>query len=97
MAKSIHRDEYRRIIEELRARREALGLTQTALAHRLDRSQQWVSLLEGGSRRLDIVEYVELCGALETDPLEGLQTLILRLRQLPKRRVKTSRIRRVAQ
>lgn len=80
MPKSIHRAEYRRIIDTLRDRREALGLTQTALARSLRRFQQWVSLLECGDRRLDVVEYVEICTALALDPQELLASLMNRLR-----------------
>lgn len=80
MPKSIHRAEYRRIIDTLRDRREALGLTQSALARSLRRSQQWVSLLERGDRRLDVVEYVELCAALSLNPHDMLDSLMSRLK-----------------
>lgn len=80
MPKSIHRAEYRRLIEALRAMREAQGLTQAEFARSLRRSQQWVSLLEGGSRRLDVVEYVELCLALNTDPHALLDSVISRVK-----------------
>lgn len=91
MPKSIHRTEYRRTIEELRARRELLGMTQAKLASRLRRTQQWVSLLESGGRRLDIVEYVELCQALDLDPLASLRELMARLRRLPESRSRTEK------
>ncbi|MBL8298487.1 MAG: helix-turn-helix transcriptional regulator [Rhodanobacteraceae bacterium] len=80
MPKSIHRAEYRRIIDTLRDHREAQGLTQTGLATLLGRSQQWVSLLERGDRRLDVVEYVELCAALDLDPHVLLDMLIAKLK-----------------
>ena len=79
MPKSIHQAEYRRIIDTLREAREVLGVTQVELAKSLRRSQQWVSLLERGDRRLDIVEYLELCSALGLDPHELLDVLVAKL------------------
>ncbi len=68
MTKTIYREEYRQVVSQLRKAREAVGLSQAALALRLGRNQQWVSLMESGSRRLDIIEFAEVCLALGTDP-----------------------------
>lgn len=72
MAKTIYREEYRELVNRLRGAREALNLSQTDLAQRLGRNQQWVSLMESGSRRLDVVEFAEVCLALDVDPLGTL-------------------------
>lgn len=69
MAKTIYRTEYRLVVNRLREAREALGISQTELAMRLGRNQQWVSLMESGSRRLDVIEFVEVCHSLELDPV----------------------------
>ena len=53
MAKTIHRDDYRRPIEQLKDRREALGLNQTAMATAMGWSQQTYSAIESGTRRID--------------------------------------------
>lgn len=49
---------YRRFLRRLRAAREAAGLTQEEVARKLGkgRDQSWVSKVEKGTRRLDIVE-----------------------------------------
>lgn len=72
MSKTIYRAEYRQVVDGLRQAREALGVTQVELALRLGRNQQWVSLMESGSRRLDVIEFAEVCLALEADPLAML-------------------------
>lgn len=56
------------MVSRLREAREAAGLSQTSLALALGRNQQWVSLMESGSRRLDVIEFAEVCLALGTDP-----------------------------
>ncbi|MFT3761282.1 MAG: helix-turn-helix transcriptional regulator [Pseudoxanthomonas sp.] len=68
MTKTIYREEYRQVVSRLREAREAIGLSQASLALHLGRNQQWVSLMESGSRRLDIIEFAEVCLALGTDP-----------------------------
>ncbi len=72
MTKTIYRAEYREVVDGLRQAREALGVTQVELASRLGRTQQWVSMMESGSRRLDVIEFAEVCLALEADPLAML-------------------------
>lgn len=68
MAKSIYDDEYRRLIGMLKAERLAAGLTQQQVADRLGRPQSFVAKVEGCERRLDVVEFVNLCRALGVDP-----------------------------
>jgi transcriptional regulator with XRE-family HTH domain len=48
------------------ARRDA-GLTQVALAKKLGRPQSFVSKLERGERRLDVIEFLEVARALSLD------------------------------
>jgi len=51
----------------VRKRREA-ALTQTELAKRLGKPQSYVAKYEGGERRLDVVEFLAVCRALDVDP-----------------------------
>lgn len=51
------------------ARREA-GLTQRDLAQILKRPRSFVSRIETGERRLDVVEFVAVAKALKIDPEE---------------------------
>lgn len=61
MGKSIHRGEYRTLVELLREQRELAGVTQTELSKALRRSQSFVSDVERGQRRLDLVELRDVC------------------------------------
>ncbi len=62
-AKSIHKSEYLVLLRRLRALRTAAGLTQVALSAALQRPQSYVSDVERGSRRMDLLQLRELCNA----------------------------------
>jgi transcriptional regulator with XRE-family HTH domain len=61
----------------IRARKNA-DLTQHELAKRLRRPQSFVAKYEGGERRVDVVEFIEICKAIEADPHKLLKALIQR-------------------
>lgn len=56
MTKTIHRKEYSALIEVVRDARLAAGLTQAQVSNKLGRSQSFISDVETGKRRLDLVE-----------------------------------------
>jgi len=66
-----HDERYLKAIETLRAARKSARLTQTELAVKLGRRQQFVSKYESGERRLDIIEFLDVAKALEM-PVETL-------------------------
>lgn len=53
--------------------RKGSGLTQADLAERLGRPQSFVSKYERGERRLDLIEFCDVCRALRVDPVEFLR------------------------
>jgi len=57
------------------ARREA-GLTQTEVAERLGTPQSFVAKYEGGERRLDVIEFLQVAAALGADPIRLLRALV---------------------
>lgn len=63
-SKTIYRDDYRKLVERLRDRRETLGLSQSELARALGWPQQRISAVEAGARRLDVIEFFQLTAAL---------------------------------
>ncbi|MES1195839.1 MAG: helix-turn-helix transcriptional regulator [Steroidobacter sp.] len=67
MSKTIHRPEYRALIELLRQRREEAGLTQAQCSKAMNRTQSFMSDVENGSRRLDVIQLFDLCDALDVD------------------------------
>jgi len=54
--KSIYTDEYAAVLRLLKAARKRSGVTQVELAERLGQTQSFVSKVERGDRRLDIVQ-----------------------------------------
>lgn len=60
-----HDERYLKAIEALRAARKQARLTQTELALKLGRRQQFVSKYESGERRLDIIEFLDVAKALD--------------------------------
>lgn len=62
-AKSIHKDEYSVLLRRLRALRTTAGMTQVDLSAALQRPQSYVSDVERGSRRMDLLQLRELCNA----------------------------------
>ena len=67
MPKTLHRPENTILRTQLRAAREAAGLTQIDLSDAIGKSQTFVSDVERGVRRLDTVELWEICRAMGLD------------------------------
>jgi transcriptional regulator with XRE-family HTH domain len=68
MQKSVHTKEYKALRAELRAIREAAGLSQRDLAARLKVPHSWVAKVEAGERRIDLVEFVWVVSACDGEP-----------------------------
>jgi transcriptional regulator with XRE-family HTH domain len=73
MAKTIYRSQYRQLVDLLRERRESMGISQGALAHALGWTQQKVSYVETGARRMDVLEYILLAKALGISPVSAFR------------------------
>lgn len=65
MDKSIHSHLYHQVIGRLRGKREKMGITQVQLAELLKVNQTYVSRIETCERRLDILELMNICEALD--------------------------------
>jgi transcriptional regulator with XRE-family HTH domain len=50
--------------------RKSAGLTQAEVAGRLQKPQSFVAKYENGERRLDVLEFVAVCRAIEADAVE---------------------------
>lgn len=70
MRKSIHRPEYAALCALLREKRLAAGLQQTEVSARLKRRQPFVSDVERGVRRLDLIELQDLAAVYGVDLVE---------------------------
>lgn len=67
MPKTLYRPENTLLRTQLRQTREAAGLTQVDLSEAIGKSQTFVSDVERGVRRLDVVELWEICRAMGID------------------------------
>lgn len=70
MEKSIYTEEYHTLLRLLREARERAGVTQVELAGILGQSQSFVSKIESGDRRLDLVQLHVILNALHADLVE---------------------------
>ena len=91
MAKTLYRTENLELAQQQRQLREDGGLVQAKLAERLGRNQTFVSNVELGIRRLDLVELRDYCQGLEIGLLELIERWEARLRPATKQRRVTSK------
>ena len=75
MRKSIHSSPYVVLRESLTQARITAAVTQEGLAKDLGRPQSYVAKYETGDRRLDVVEFLEVCAVLDLDSEEILHTV----------------------
>jgi transcriptional regulator with XRE-family HTH domain len=75
MMKTIYAPAYVCLVEEIRQRRKKLNLRQEDLAGRLGVNRNWISKVERRESRLDVLQYVELCKALDINPASTLRAL----------------------
>lgn len=69
MSRSIHHHHYKLLLAHLREIRESAGFTQADLAKALGRTQGHISKIECGDRRMDALQFIEICEALGADPV----------------------------
>lgn len=73
--KTIYQAKYSALIERLIAARRNAGLTQAEIAKILDKPQSYVAKIEGKDRKLDVVEFVELCETIGQEPSELIKII----------------------
>lgn len=73
MPSSIHTEVYKALIDRLVAARTDAGLTQQAVADRLGKPQSYVAKVEGLERRLDVIEFLTMAGAIGLDPMPAIK------------------------
>lgn len=82
MPKSVFTDAYALLLETLVRLRKEKGVTQAELARRLGKPQPFISNIEHGIRRIDVIEFYAIARALGVDPAAVFKGLV---RKLPKR------------
>jgi transcriptional regulator with XRE-family HTH domain len=76
MRKSLHSPDYARLLALLRQARKDAGMVQQELAERLGRPQSFVAKVEGGERRIDVIEFIAIVKAIGRDPVRLLRQYI---------------------
>jgi transcriptional regulator with XRE-family HTH domain len=79
MPKSVFTDAYGELLALLVETRKAAGVTQVELAKRLNRPQPFVSYLERGERRIDVIEFCAIARALGVNPSDLFSQLLAKL------------------
>jgi transcriptional regulator with XRE-family HTH domain len=76
MGKTVASDENVKLTSWLKDKRKEKGHTMRSLAQILGTPHSFIGKIENQERRLDVVEFVRYCNALEIDPQEGLAIAI---------------------
>ncbi len=79
MPKSVFTDAYAVLLSTLIAVRKRSGVSQVELGRRLGKPQPFVSYVERGERRIDVIEFYAIMIALEADPVVVFQEVIAKL------------------
>ncbi|MDV7613719.1 helix-turn-helix transcriptional regulator [Acinetobacter baumannii] len=63
--------------EWLKQQRELNNLTQQQLAHKLGKTVHYVEDVEHDDYRLEVIEFIYYCQALNIDPYQGIRLIDL--------------------
>ena len=75
MPRSLHSPRHELLRAFLIEKRKAAGLTQAAVAERLKIHRTYVTDIERGERRVDVVELFALAEAIGFDPAEAIERM----------------------
>jgi transcriptional regulator with XRE-family HTH domain len=68
MPKSIFTGAHKHLVQVLVDARKEAGMTQAQLAAAVGKDQSFISIIEGGQRRVDVIEFCALARAMGHDP-----------------------------
>jgi len=74
--KTIYSQSYRALLDRIAKARKDACITQAELAEKLGRPQSFVSKIENGERRIDVIEFLQVAEHIGFDPCELMQGLI---------------------
>jgi len=67
MGKIIYSDEQKYLVEQLRRAREENGMDQVAVAKLLGKTQSYISKIESGQRKVDVIQLKEFSAIYKKD------------------------------
>lgn len=76
MPQTTFTESYRRLLDMLVELRRRSGMTQMDLAKRLKKQQSFVSNMERGVRRLDVIEYCVIARVLDGNPISMISEIL---------------------
>jgi transcriptional regulator with XRE-family HTH domain len=76
MSKSVSSDDNKKLMAWLKEKRKEKGHTMRTLSQIINTPHSFIGKVENQERRLDVIEYVRYCKALEVDPIEGLKQVL---------------------
>jgi transcriptional regulator with XRE-family HTH domain len=76
MSRTLRSSRHEALRSFLVEKRKKAGLTQTDVARKLRRYQSFVATVEGGQRKVDVVELLAFAEAIGFDPREAVKRLI---------------------
>jgi transcriptional regulator with XRE-family HTH domain len=79
MPKTIFGGDHHHLVQVLKAARQDAGLTQAELATRIGKDQTFVSIVERGQRRVDVIEFISLAKAMGRDPVALMRDVCQRV------------------
>ena len=79
MSKSAFSDAHQILVEQLTAARKHSGLKQEELAALIGKDQSYISNIERGQRRVDVIEFYALAQAMKMDPVVLFSNMVAKL------------------
>jgi len=76
MSQSVSSEENKALTAWLKEKRKEKGHTVRTLSQIIKTPHSFVGKVENQERRLDVVEYIRYCQALDIDPSEGLSVVL---------------------
>lgn len=76
MSKSAFTEAHRILVSALAQTRRDMGVPQVELAALLGKGQSYISNIERGQRRVDVVEFYAIAKAIGLDPVEWFAQIV---------------------
>ncbi len=67
MNKTIYSNDHKYLVKQLKNAREEIGLDQNEVADLVDKTQSYISKIESGQRRIDVIQLKELAKIYKKD------------------------------